>query len=495
MVDRDHLARGMEELVSIGPKLTGSEGQARFIDYLKKEISDLGLPVYAEPFFFESWEPLGSSVGLVGEDGETTDAPVSSVYPYSGETPDEGIIADSLFFDGVDDVFSAAGKIVVIRVDDLSAIHSELAFDKRSAWPEDTFMPEFYNGPVATAMVKCLAIERIKALRPAGLILVWKKIPDAAVEGQWLPFIQPRLGIPAVWVNGTVGEKVISHAKKHGRIRLTLTAKRDKYARTESFFTMIPGSEDGECVIINTHTDGPNCVEENGGVALLEMMRQLRDEPLRRTHIFLFTTGHFRLPEFRDIRTGSFQSASKWLAEHRHLWDGRGSHLRCVANLAVEHLGCLEWTVRDGEYVPTGLPEVEMVYTGNDFMDELYINTIKERRKTVRSITLRGHNMLHFGEGQNFFTVGIPGVCLVPGPYYLCVKSDDMQIDRFDLDLMAEQTDTFLCLAREIDATDTGILGRSEGYSFVYANSVSGGTGFKPGAVFRKVSEKLGIKR
>ena len=492
MIRKDLLAQGMETLISIGPKLTGSPAQRAFCDQIKAQLRSMGLEVLIDPFYFNRWEETRRGLWIEDENGEMRELHTSSAHPYSGETPEEGVTAKLIYLNHLDKMMRAEGKIVVMKVEDLGRIPSEVAFDKRSAYPEDTVMPAFYNGPVATAMVRCLAEGALRMLKPAGAVFVWEGIPDAAAEGQYMPFIQDYLGIPVLWVNETDGRDLIEAARQEKTARLLLTAIREDHAYTETFYTILHGENRGETVVVNTHTDGPNAVEENGAVAMLEIIRCLKDRPLKRTHIFLFTTGHFRLPVFRDIRTGSFQSASKWLAKHRNLWDGKGStHLKCVANLAVEHLGCMEWIAENGEYLSTGRPEVEMVYTGNGFMNETYLETVKEHRSIVRSITLKGHNLLHFGEGQNFFTMGIPGICLVPGPYYLCVQSPSMEAEKFNLDLMAEQTETFLRLIDKIEETPTEALGKSEDYSFVFANSVSGGGGFLPGHFTRKLKQKL----
>lgn len=491
MISKENIALGMQKLIDIGPKLTGSPGQMEFISYIKKELRNMDLEVLIDPFYFERWQETAHSLSIEDENGTMQNVPVSSVHPYSGETPEEGVTAKLLYLNKIDKMVKADGKIVVIKVEDLGKIHSEVAFDKRSAYPEDTVMPAFYNGPVATAMVKCLAEGVLKLLNPAGAVFVWDGIPDAAVEGQYMPFIQDYLDLPVLWVNETQGKTLIAAAKEQKTAHMLLTAEKTKFNYTETFYTILPGKNNGECVIVNTHTDGPNAMEENGAIALLELIRNIKDAPLERTHIFLFTTGHFRLPKFTDIRTGSFQSASRWLAQHRNLWDGKDSHLKCVANLAIEHLGCMEWTVNDGEYVSTGLPDVEMVYTGNKFMDDLYIKTVKSHRTVVRSLTLKGHNLLHFGEGQNFFTMGIPGICLVPGPYYLCVESDTMEKEKFDLSLMTEQTETFLRLIYAFENTPSQEFGRCDDYSFLFAKSVSGGDGFLPGHFTKKLFKKV----
>lgn len=61
----------------------------------------------------------------------------------------------------------------------------------------------------------------------------------------------------------------------------------------------------------------------------------MKDAIHERTHIFLFTAGHFRLPHFWNIRTGGFQSGSRWLAMHCELGDGKGEHSKCVETLRL----------------------------------------------------------------------------------------------------------------------------------------------------------------
>ena len=469
---------------SLGSRLTGNTAHTQFIRHLEAQIEKMGIPVYRDPFYFKKWEAKEYSVSIVGEDGSLDGIHVSSVHPYSGETPDEGLTDELVYIKNpAVDYLKATGKIALVEVGNVNFIPSEVAFDKRSAWPEDVTMPKNYEGPVITTFVKFLHTMLSRLTGAKAIILKWKGLPDDCVEGQYLPFNLGYRGIPILWVNENDGNTLIEAAEAGKRVHFLLTADKEDMAYTESFYCILPGRNKKESVIVNTHTDGPNCVEENGPVALLELLRELKDRELERTHVFLFTTGHFRLPRFKDIRTGAFQSASKWMVRHRDLWDGAVNHLKCVANLTLEHLGCKEWSVVDGEYKYTDRPELELVYTGNKFMDELYIETVKSR-KTVRTMTLQGHNLLHFGEGQNFFTMGIPGICLVPAPYYLCTESESGEIEKFDIDLMCEQVGTFAKLIDRIEETPTDTLGKSDGYRFVFANSVSGGRDFTPAGLF-----------
>lgn len=487
-ITSEKLLQGVEKMNSFGPRYTGSKAHQSFIESLKAEIRAMGFEVYSDPFYFKRWECKESSLCVMGE--SELDIPVSSVHPYSGVTGDEGIEAELCHFKGVSDIKNVKDKIAVFEISNIDFIPSEIAFDKRSSYPADVAMEAKYEGPVITTFVKFVYGLLAKAGKAKAAVFVWKNLHDDCVKGQYLPFILEYQGLPILWVNETDGMTLLKAADEKKKARLVLRAEIEEHAYTESFYCVKKGKKEGESVIINTHTDGNNCVEENGPVAIIEMLKALKDKDLERTHIFVFTTGHFRLPSFKDISTGSFQSVSRWMAMHRQLWDGKHGHLRCVANLTLEHLGCKEWRTVEGEYKYTGKPDLELVYTGNKVMDKLYIDTVKER-ETVRTMTLRGHNMLHFGEGQNFFTMGVPGICLVPAPYYLCAESESHEMEKFDPELMRQQTQTYMTLVDKIEKMSAAQLGRSDWYSFVKAKSVSGGYDFSLKGLTAALSNKL----
>lgn len=475
-IEKEALLEGVNKMNSFGTRLTGSRGHNDFIKWIKDEISKMDIPIFSDPFYFRRWEEKHSSIEII-ESNETISIPVSSAYPYSGETDEMGLTEELVFVKNMFDAPKAKGKIAVFEVGNINFLPSEIAFNKRTGYPESVVLEKKYEGPVITSFVHCFYGMIAKLTSAKAVILIWKGLHDDCIEGQYLSFIMKYQNIPMLWVNETNGKKVTEAAKAHKKARFVLSAEIEESAFTESFYCILNGKDKKECVIVNTHTDGTNCIEENGAVALLQLIKEFKSKELERTHIFVFTTGHFRLPKFKDVRTGSFQSASHWLAMHRELWDGKGEHTKCVANLTLEHLGCKEWREVNGEYKYTGKPEVELVYTGNKFMDKLYIDAVKDR-KNVRTMTLRGHNALHFGEGQNFFTMRIPEISLVPAPYYLCAVSESHEMEKFDIDLMTEQTETFAKLICEIEKVSAKTLGRSDFYSIIKAKSVSGGKDF-----------------
>ncbi len=459
------LGAGVEAMNRLGPRLTGSAGHNAFIRQLKQTVTDLGLPVYTDPYFFDRWEETGKGLVLHGETNETVH--VSSAFPYSGETPPEGVTAPlTLVTEKHVGFLGARDKIAVVNVDELDFLPSTLAFHIRRRYPETAGIPEKYNGPVATSFVNFPFLQSAKTAGCKAVICIWRKMSDAMVEGQYLPFILPYQGIPALWVNETDGARVLLAAAEGRTATLTLTAERYPSAPTESFYTILPGSDPTEAVLVNTHTDGTNCIEENGPVAMLALLRALKDKPLRRTHIFLFATGHFRLPSFRSVAGGGVQATSKWLAAHPDLWDGKNGHKKAVACVSVEHLGAKMFKDTENGYVQTGDVETELVYTGNETLDRVYYEALEGRTK-VNTVTLRGHNLLHFGEGQPPFNVGIPEISLVTAPDCLTVVSPSHETEKFDADLMAEQTSTFYKILTALEGLSAEEIGPCEGYSMV----------------------------
>ncbi len=460
------LRREVEKMNSFGVRLTGSPAHKRFVTYLKDEIRKMGLTVYSDPYFFNRWEAKKASI-VLHDANRSEEIPISSVFPYSGETPPGGFTAELALLESQRFAyFRARGKIALIRVNNLNQLPSRVAFDERRSLPEDLHLPQNYSGPVATSFVNFPILAAAKTAGAKAAICIWQGIPDALAEGQYLPFIMDYQGIPALWVNETTGQYLIEAAQNGKSVTFTLEADWEHNCETESFYCMLDGQNGDEAVIVNTHTDGTNCIEENGPLALLALLRTLKDKPLRRRHIFVFATGHFRLPDFKDILGGGVQATSKWLAEHTDLWNGKRGHIKAVAGVSVEHLGCRDWQPDGRTYESTGEIAPELVYTGNRMMDDVYFSAL-EGRTRVRTVTLRGHNFLHFGEGQPLFNSHIPEIALVTAPDSLCVVSPSHEMEKFDESLMFDQTQTFLNCLTMLDDMPKEVIGPCERYSLL----------------------------
>ena len=462
-ISRERIQSGMETMNSFGLRLTGSEGQQKFADYLKDEIHKMGFKTYSDLYSFDRWEEKHSSIKIINPNGDE-EIEVTSAWPYSGETDENGITEEIVEIFGKHiNYLPSRGKIALVKVKDLEKVPTGFAFNQRNSYPKGLSLPKNYKGPVADSFVKIPLISVAKAMGVKAVICIWEGMSDEMVKGQYLPFIMDYQGIPALWVGEESGKKLKKAAKEKKKVNLVLTAEKENNAKAESFYTVIEGKNKKEAIIINTHTDGINCVEENGPVAMLEMMRHLKDIELDRTLIFVFVTGHFRLPNFKQH---DIQASSKWLKNHRDMWDGKKGHIKAVASLGVEHLGCTEWKDKDGKYQCTNPIDVELVYTANKAMDKVYYDSL-EGRTMIRTVTVKGHNFLHFGEGQPPRNVGIPDISLVTAPDYLTAINETHQMEKFSLDLMCEQIETFLKMTLTLDKMSAKEIGKPEPYSLV----------------------------
>lgn len=463
LVEKKEVLENIEKMNSFGVRITGSGAQRDFVDFLKGEIEKMGLRTYSDLYSFDRWKEIGSSITIHNIKGDEK-IEVSSAWPYSGETGPLGVTAEVVEIFGKHiNYLPARDKIALVKVKDLGKIPSGVAFNQRNAYPEGVNIPAFYKGPVPTSFVNIPLLNVAKASGVKAVICIWQGMSKDMVKGQYLPFILDYQGIPCLWVCEEEGEKLLTAAKNKDKVTLVLEAKKEKNSHSESFYTVLEGKDKTEAIIVNTHTDGVNCVEENGAIAMLAMMKYLKGLELNRSIIFVFVTGHFRLPNFKQ---NDIQASSKWLKNHRDMWDGKDGHIKAVAGVAVEHLGCTEWKDVDGVYQMTNPIDVEMTYTGNKFMDSVYYKSL-EGRELVRTVTLRGHNVLHFGEGQPLLNVGIPEIALVTAPDYLTVVSENHEMDKFSIDLMYEQIQSFIKMVLMLEEATAKEIGKPDPYSFI----------------------------
>jgi len=455
------MLKDIEAMNAFGSRTTGSEGHNKFISWLEQQITDMGLTVNRDSYTFDRWEEKNSSLIIDNQNIE-----VSSAFPYSGETDDSGVTGE-LVYTKRGDYEKAAGKIAVVEIENFKNFPIGIVMNMRDAVPKGSQLISSDGDLVVTSALKEPDLEKAKEEGVKAVVLVWKGASSEKLKKQYLPFTTDYAGIPAVWVDETEGQTVIAAAKEQKQGTVILKAAVQRNAPTESFYVKIEGKNKNESIIINTHTDGVNVIEENGAVGMLSMLRYLQQEQPERTLIFVFVTGHFRLPEFK----GDSQATSTWMEGNRELWDGENGHMKAIAGITVEHLGSQEWKDdATGHYLPTGEISTEYTYVGNEMMGAIWRKAIEDRDHT-RTVLLRGHNRFQFGESQPLFDEGIPVIGFIPMPDYLMVDSEHREMDKFDVELMRAQIVSLLKAVKLVDATETTKLGKSDGYSFFYGRT------------------------
>lgn len=455
------MLQNIEIMNSFGSRVTGSKGHNEFINWLKSEITDMGLEVHTNKYIFEQWEEKTSELSIDGEKIE-----VSSAYPYSGITDKDGVTGELVYIKN-NDYKPAKGKIAVVEIDNTKKLPLPLIMNKLDSFPLHTNVVSSDGDVVLSSTLQTPNLNKLKDLGVKAVVLVWKGVSNEKIKDQYLPFTTDYAGIPALFVNETEGEKVINYSNTKSTATLTLEANTQSDAKTESFYVMLEGKNKDETIIINSHTDGVNVVEENGSIAMLSMLKYLKDEPLDKNIVFAFVTGHFRLPVFK----GSSQATSTWLNDNKELWDGKNGHKKAVSAITVEHLGSLEWKDdENGVYKPTGNIQSEYTYVNNSIMLEIWKEAIKDRENT-KTVFLHGHNKFEFGESQPLFEENIPVIGFIPMPDYLLTNSKNREMDKFDITLMHNQVKSLLKAALILDDLPKEQLGVGDSYSYFWGNT------------------------
>lgn len=442
----DHIWNMLIKMNSFGPRYTGNDAHQQYIQFIKEQLKEMKLPVYTDQHQFDRWEVLQARLS-VDMEGKPVQIPVLSYYPYSGVTPEAGVSGELVFCKNKRQFKKAAGKIAVINVNNI-LLPTRLIFHPRKA---AHFLPAFMRHCVVGSTLLGPNLTDAGKFGVIGVICVWKHCTDAEAKGQYLPFTTPLQNCPALWVGEKAGKELKRMAKEHGKARIVLTARIEKEAVSETIYTMIPGKNSAETILINTHTDGPNACEENGGIALLALADYYAGLPIQnrnKTLCFIFATGHFQIPQFG---IDGKQATSRWLHMHEELWDGRNGNKKAIAGLTLEHLGCMTDTEKDNDSSNTERnPEIEFVYTSDEQMEKVYRDAVTDRTK-IRSVTLKP-GKFYFGEGEPLYQAGIPTISLVPAPWYLCSEVPGGHLEKMDRDLMLQQIATF---ANMIDCLDS----------------------------------------
>ncbi len=284
----------MNTMNSFGVRYTGSKAHKDFIGYLKNEVKAMGFETYSDERCFKRWEAKKTSITLHKPNGDV-DIPVSSPYPYSGETGSNGVRGRlvNIHEKHIGYIAKANGNICVVKVTTLS-VPTVLVEDRRNSKPEGLNLPRRYGGPVLTTFANFPLLKVAKMSGAKAVICVWGGISDECTVGQYLPFILDYQGMPAVWVSPSQGKALFAAADKGEEATVILDADVEDYCTSETFYSIIEGENKKEAIIVNTHTDGVNAVEENGAFGLLSLMRYFKENKPKRSMIFVFMTGHFR---------------------------------------------------------------------------------------------------------------------------------------------------------------------------------------------------------
>jgi hypothetical protein len=413
------------QLARWSPPYVGTPGHDAFVDFIADEFEAAGLEAQRRSLRFDAWQ-LPRRVALGAETGERL--PVASHQHYSGPTGPQGVTAPLAYVGASAAALTAAqvsGRIAVFELPALAlaeamnetlGAHPPEAADDAGAVetnPAYTFLSSY--APRAEAAMQAGAV---------GAIFAWgPEFSEDAVAHQVPHWNAAPLGIPALFVGDAVRRRLQQLALAGTAVTLVLESSIDEGRTTDNVWAVLPGETD-EVITVNTHSDGCNAYEENGGIAIAAMARHFARVPRRRTMVFAATAGHFA--------NGLVPGAETFREEEADLFE------RTVACVTAEHLGADEW-VDDarGRYRASGRYELDWVYTRPgramaDVMLEAARGTGFSTFKAVRPYANQGG--YQFGEGREYAAAGKAVISTMGHPWFLFTQPPHGELRRIAKD-------------------------------------------------------------
>ncbi|MCP3405611.1 hypothetical protein [Bradyrhizobium sp. CCGB01] len=449
VLDHDTIRAELMYLESLGARPSGSKPHNQLVEHVKQQWVDFGMRVYEDVLHFDRWSMTAENPNGLGLLIDGRDVAISSVFPYSGTTGPRGTEKQLHRLPGAIPRWAKArGGIAVVEVRNHEFPFSAVVetWDRARAWGKTTM-------PLLPATLAGLGLARARRAGVEAVIFAWRGISSSNARGQYLPFTLPYQSIPSIFVAGEEADFVLDAASRCRRAVLVLDAVIERDSTMRTIWAVVEGRDArNETVLVVSHSDGTNAVEENGHIGLTELARQVVAEPLSRTVIFVLAAGHLRIPAVTDHG----QATSRWLQDHPQWWAGGPGNRLAVAGLVIEHLGAQEYCDNplENSYGPTGKPESELLYASNPQLTALVESEWRTPAQAPRVSVPNA--LIQFGEGQPLYLKGIPNIALVTVPQYLLSTEPG---DYVNIILLDRQVNSFARLLHRIDEMRTNEIG------------------------------------
>ena len=438
-------------VASLGVRPTGSDTHARYIDWIRQQLQTIpGVDLHEIDYPINRWTPGAASLTL-HDGGRDVSLPIADAVPYSAPTGPHGVDAPLAVVPADQQITAgnAAGKIVVREADPgsvpnaaflLPVVSWEVYDPNRTIDPGGTFYGDFINyGPRVTDL-------RDAAKAGAKGILFVKPLPRSQLIDHYEPYEGEQFRVPGMFLGADEGKRLTDAVSAGGHPTATLVDDASyKAVQTPSLEATIAGASP-QRLIIDSHTDGTNAVEDNGPVAMVAMARYLAALPAEcrpRTIEFQFSTAHF-YQRLRDpaIRDGGAEQFAEQL--DRDYDKGTVS-----AVVVLEHLGALDYEQvarKDGgpgsQLEPNGLRAIQFIGVTPSPSLVAAVDHVVRAYDMQRSILLQGadapgptvpSHCSFGGEGTPYNVHLLPTVGVISAPQYLYDPAFELEAIDFDV--------------------------------------------------------------
>ncbi|MFD8110310.1 hypothetical protein [Streptomyces microflavus] len=429
------LTRWQQALDDRGLRATGSPAHADYIGDLARRLSEVGVAdVALEAVPMRRWDARRWGLRL---DGSDTEVSVVSPVPYSGHTRADGVTGPLTWEPRKGSIGVVSIALPAFTAGDFDALDYGAATARTI---EPLYGPDQPYERVWLAHDLMRAeLARFAAAGAAGLILV-VDLPEEELGGGYLLYDGVHRSVPALFVGRESG-RLLREAAHRGR-EATLTLVADvAQVDTHNLFGVIPGASD-ELVVLQSHTDGSNGLEDNGCEAIVAMAHYLAGLPrheLPRSVLVLLSTGHFATAEAWGLEA--------FLERHRE-----DLVPRIAAALCLEHLGALVAPPGRSDHVPGvthefgacfATPHPAVVDSMRSALERAEVTEPRVLRPFVPHLSGTSPDGTTWpGDGGPFWhTAGLPSANFITGPGYLLNVEPVM--DRIDVAALRRQAVAF----------------------------------------------------
>lgn len=449
----EQIRRDYQLMVDFGPRLPGHPNHVRWVEWMAKQFVDAGLQLGpCESFVYRRWDPLKLALDIV--DGSSIQS-VANVAHYVRCKPTAA--------EGVSGPLVYGGKITAQGFAELGELPkgSIVVFDgelpvttvKKLVDPEyvhlqgqtrEDFVNESYSRLWQTPHYP---LDSLVEKGVAGVVIIMN-VSSAMIGNNYSPHNSHYCpALPALFVGADAGAALRDATQAKMTARLTIHAQWVD-CTVPSLTAVLPGESD-EVMILDTHTDGQNFIEENGCVTLVQLARHFASLPvekrLKRSLVFVGWPGH--------MAGGVLPEAPGWIRDHAD------DMKRAAAAFTIEHLGASEWLDVPGKgYAYTGQIEFMNFAVTDGLLKQLVIDGFK-KHELPRHVIQKAPGTT---TGDGFHKSGVPHMGCICGPSYLLKVTPGGELDKLDADLAARQTALLADVIRGCDEIPMAALKGSD---------------------------------
>src|SRR5476649_2058389 len=183
-------------MAKLSPKYTGNKAHTTFVEFLATEFAKTGCDVAREHYTLPRWDARRCDID-VKPGGAGFKVPVTSYFPYSGQTSAAGVTGE-LVYAGSNPKFTLTrlqGKVALIdfatNTREWAKVYQQWGINP----PGETFPSSMR--PARGGVNDLTQFQKAGAV---AVILGWTDVSDANAADQYTPFSRPPQGIPGLYV-------------------------------------------------------------------------------------------------------------------------------------------------------------------------------------------------------------------------------------------------------------------------------------------------------